>query len=83
MKNVYIESWLHPEGDGHSFTVTNLSRFLRARHRWAGIQRGNSRITVYCLFSRDMPEKSELRDVARLFLGGDFTETEIDFRDKS
>lgn len=83
MNSVYLESRIKPSGDGYNFMRTDLSRFLRGRHRWAGIQRGNCRVTVYCLFDRDMPEKSELRNVARLFLSGDFTETEIDFRDKS
>jgi len=81
-KNVYLHAYDCEDENSTwiTFEITDARSFRCDNNNYAGIVRGDVRVTAYSSFTHGQGPitKSDLRKVAKRFLDGDYTTTVVD-----
>lgn len=84
-KQTFLRAWWDEEpkdGEIIKVQVSTKRQFLRERVVFGGVQRGNKRVTVFCVaWNMDNPlSKKEMRQVATNWLDGKYKIADVDMR---
>lgn len=85
IRTTFLLAWLRYGDDDLPYASFEQSHVYRHNHDQvvtAGITRGINRVVVYCdgVHGEEEMTKDQLRQVAKCWLDGEYTTTEIDFR---